>query len=150
MNTFKRRYIFVGCTIILLLINWWYLTPVNYENDIVLQEGNNSGVTETVKLELQIYRHWLSPTVVAGKMKWRGKDYISEDVSDLFTQSSPSPLKRKLNGMHLIYPFQEDTPNRVFFLDDPTAIHAGISFNLGELERFWILDGDTLWVYNKS
>lgn len=144
----KKLSAFLGCVIVLLLINWWYHQPVSYENIIVLQDANHPEITEQAGLELQLHRHWFSPTIVEGKMNWKGKDYISEDASDVVTLYDA--LERKIEGRYQIFPFQEDTPDRVFYIDDPDAMHAWISFHSGELERFTLVEDSTAWIYNNN
>lgn len=56
----KKLSAFLGCVIVLLLINWWYHQPVSYENIIVLQDANHPEITEQAGLELQLHRHWFS------------------------------------------------------------------------------------------
>lgn len=148
MRTIHKLSAFLGCVIVLLLINWWYHQPVSYENIIVLQDANHPEITEQAGLELQLHRHWFSPTVVEGKMDWKGKDYISEAGATEF--QIDEPLKWKIEGRCFICPFQEDTPDRVFYIDDPEAMHAWISFHYGELESLTLVEDSTVWIYNNN
>lgn len=152
MRTIKKLSAFVGCVIILLLINWWYHRPVSYENVIVLQDSNHPHITENAYLELQLYRHWFAPTVVEGKMKWNEKDYISEDISENLSGNFTidEPLKWKAEGRCLVFPFQEDTPDRDSFFYDPTAMHVWMSFHFGELKSFTLIEDKTAWIYNND